>query len=229
LPVFTSHFSAYLVKPDDPPQEFCQTVHCRVEYRNYCGNTVYSKTTKEGTSPSIWACTVCDEPIDFGIGQTPVDMNLIIAQVQRTMEGGDGSANKKPAVDKGTLYNMCCHVSNKTAYAEEEQPAAKGGEAKKDATKANDDDKESPTPAADKNVKNAPRSPSYSYSSSKSEDDTAMPEKDPKDAVKDPSKKSPPKDGTPTAQPVPKEDDSVSKPSSLQNLQKVKNAVEKHG
>ena len=127
------------------------------------------------------------------------------------------------------LYNMCCHVSNKTAYAEEEQPAAKGGEAKKDATKANDDDKESPTPAADKNVKNAPRSPSYSYSSSKSEDDTAMPEKDPKDAVKDPSKKSPPKDGTPTAQPVPKEDDSVSKPPLPQNLQKVKKAVEKHG
>ena len=56
-----------------------------------------------------------------------------------------------------------------------------------------------------------------------------MPEKDPKDAVKDPSKKSPPKDGTPTAQPVPKEDDSVSKPSLPQNLQKVKKAVEKHG
>jgi len=222
--VFTGHFSAYLVKPDDPPQEFCQTVHCRVEYRNYCGNTVYSKTTKEGTSPSIWACTVCDEPIDFGIGQTPVDMNLIIAQVQRTMEGGDGSANKKPAVDKGTLYNMCCLVSNKTAYAEEEQLAAEGVEAKKDATKADDDDKESPTPAAGKNVNNASRSPSYSYSSSASQEDAAMAEKDPKDAVEDP-----PKDGTPKAQPVPKKDDSVSKPFSPQNLQKVKKAVEKHG
>ena len=77
-------------------------------------------------------------------------MNLIIAQVQRTMEGGDGSANENLTVDKGTLYNMRCHVSDKTAYAEEEQPAAKGVEAKKPASKANDDDKESPTPAADR-------------------------------------------------------------------------------
>ena len=143
MPVFTSHFSAYLVKPDDPPQEFSQTVHCRVEYRNYSGNTVYSKTTKEGTSPSIWACTVCDEPIDFGIGQTPVDMNLIIAHVQRTMAGADDSANEKPAVDKGTLYNVCCLVNNKPAYAEEEQLAAEGVEANKDATKGDDDDHES--------------------------------------------------------------------------------------
>ena len=101
--MFTSHFSAYLVKPDDPPQEFFQTVHCRVEYRNYSGNAVYSKNTKEGTSPSIWACTVCNEPIDFGIGQTPVDMNLIIAHVERTMAGADGYAKEKPAVDEGTL------------------------------------------------------------------------------------------------------------------------------
>ena len=156
-------------------------------------------------------------------------MNLIIAQVQRTMEGGDGSANEKPAVDKGTLYNMCCHVSNKTAYAEEEQPAAKGVEAKKDATKANDDDQESPTPAAGKNVNNATRSPSYSHSSSESQDDAAMPEKDPKDAVEDPPKTSPPKDGTPTAQPVPKKDDSASKPPSPEVSQKVKKIVEKHG
>ena len=161
----------------------------------------------------MWACTVCDEPIDFGIGQTPVDMNLIIAQVQRTMEGGDGSANEKPTVDKGTLYNMRCHVSDKTAYAEEEQPAAKGVEAKKPASKANDDDQDSPTPAAGKNVDKAPSSPSYSHSSSESQEDAAMPEKDPEDAVKDPPEKSPPKDGTPTAQPVPKKDDSVSKPS----------------
>ena len=156
-------------------------------------------------------------------------MNLIIAQVQRTMEGGDGSANKKPAVDKGTLYNVCCHVSNKTAYAEEEQPAAEGVEAKKDATKANDDDNESPTPAAVKDVKKTSRSPCYSHSSSESEDDAAMPEKDPKDAVEDPPEKSLPKDGTPTAQPVPKKDDSASKPPSPQNSQKVKKIVEKHG
>ena len=153
-------------------------------------------------------------------------MNLIIAQVQRTMEGGDGSANEKPTVDKGTLYNMRCHVSDKTAYAEEEQPAAKGVEAKKPASSDNDDDKDSPTPAAGKNVDKAPRSPSYSHSSAKSQEDAAMPEKDPEDAVKDPPEKSPPKDGTPKAQPVPKNDDAVSKPRSLQ---KVKKTVDKYG
>ena len=152
-------------------------------------------------------------------------MNLIIAQVQRTMEGGDGSANEKPTVDKGTLYNMRCHVSDKTAYAEEEQPAAKGVEAKKPASKANDDDQDSPTPAAGKNVDKAPSSPSYSHSSAKSQEDAAMPEKDPEDAVKDPPEKSPPKDGTP----VTKNDDSVSKPPSPEVSQKVKKIVEKHG
>ena len=152
-------------------------------------------------------------------------MNLIIAQVQRTMEGGHGSANKKPTVDKGTLYNMRCHVSDKTAYAEEEQPAAKGVEAKKPASSDNDDDQYSPTPAAGKNVDKAPRSPSYSHSSAASQEDAAMPEKDPEDAVKDPPEKSPPKDGTP----VTKNDDSVSKPPSPEVSQKVKKIVEKHG
>ena len=153
-------------------------------------------------------------------------MNLIIAQVQRTMEGGDGSANKKPTVDKGTLYNMRCHVSDKTAYAEEEQPAAKGVEAKKPASSDNDDDKDSPTPAAGKNVDKAPRSPSYSPCLSSSEEDAAMREKDPEDAVQDPPEKSRPKHGTPKAQPVPKNDDAVSKPRSLQ---KVKKTVDKYG
>ena len=156
-------------------------------------------------------------------------MNLIIAQVQRTMEGGDGSANEKPTVDKGTLYNMRCHVSGKTAYAEEEQPAAKGVEAKKPASKANDDNQDSPTPAAGKNVDNASSSSSYSHSSAASQEAAAMPEKDPEDAVKDPPKTSPPKDGTPKAQPVPKKDDSVSKPSSALNLQRLKKTVDKHG
>ena len=53
-----------------------------------------------------------------------------------------------------------------------------------------------------------------------------MPEKDPEDAVKDPPEKSPPKGGTPKAQPVPKNDGAVSKPRSLQ---KVKKTVDKHG
>ena len=156
-------------------------------------------------------------------------MNLIIAQVQRTMEGGHGSANEKPTVDKGTLYNMRCHVSDKTAYAEEEQPAAKGVEAKKPASSDNDDDKDSPTPAAGKNVDKAPRSPSYSHSSAKSQEDAAMPEKDPEDAVKNPPKTSRPKDGTPTAQPMQNKDGSASKPPSLEVSQNVAKIVEKHG
>ena len=156
-------------------------------------------------------------------------MNLIIAQVQRTMEGGDGSANENLTVDKGTLYNMRCHVSDKTAYAEEEQPAAKGGEAKNDATKANDNDNVSPKAAADKNVNNATRSPSYSPCLSGSEDGFPMPEKDPKDAVEDPSKKSPPKDGTPKAEPVPKKADSASKPRSKDSVSKDKEIVDKFG
>ena len=204
-------------------------MHCQVDHRNYVGNTLYNKTTKKRTSPSIWACTVCDEPIDFGIGQTPVDMNLIIAHVQRTMAGGDGSANKKPAVDKGTLYNMCCLVSNKTAYAEEKQTAAKDGEAKKDATNANEGKHESPLPAAGKNVNKTSRSPSYSPCLSSSEDGAAMVEKNLKDAVEDPSKTSPPKDVTPTAQPMPKKDSSASKPPSPEESQNVANIVEKHG
>ena len=124
---------------------------------------------------------------------------------------------------------MCCHVSNKTAYAEEEQLAAKGVEAKKPASSDNDDDKDSPTPASGKNVDKAPKSPSYSPCLSESEDDTTMAEKDPKDAVEDPSKTSPPKDGTPTAQPMPKKADSASKPRSKDSVSKDKEIVDKFG
>ena len=90
---------------------------------------------------------------------------------------------------------------------------------------ANDDDQDSPTPAAGKNVDKAPSSPSYSHSSAKSQEDAAMPEKDPEDAVKDPPEKSPPKDGTP----VTKNDDSVSKPRSKNSVSKENKAVEKYG
>ena len=81
------------------------------------GDTVLTRLPmlKGGTS---------DEPIDFGIGQTPVDINLIIAHVERTMSGAAGPMKEKPDVDEGTLYNVGCHVSNKTAYEEEEQVAA---------------------------------------------------------------------------------------------------------
>ena len=78
-------------------------------------------------------------------------------------------------------------------------------------------------------VKQTSGSPSYSPCLSSSEDGAAMAEKDPKDAVEDPSKTSPPKDGTPKAQPVPKKDSSASKPPSPEVSQKVKKTVEKHG
>ena len=152
-------------------------------------------------------------------------MNLIIAQVQRTMEGGDGSANTKPTVDEGTLYNMRCHVSDKTACAEQEELAAKGVEAKKPASKDNDDGQHSPTPAVDKNVDKAPSSPSYSHSPTKSQEAAAMPEKDPEDAVKDPGKTPPPNDDTP----VPKKADSASKPRSKDSVSEDKNIVDEFG
>ena len=41
--------------------------------------------------------------MDIGIGQTPVDMNLKISHVERTMAGADGPAEEKVAVDEGTL------------------------------------------------------------------------------------------------------------------------------
>ena len=124
---------------------------------------------------------------------------------------------------------MCCHVSNKTAYAEEEQLAAEGVEAKKDATKGNDDDNVSPKAAVVKDVDTTSGSPSYSHSSSGSEDDATMPEKDLKEPVKDIPETSLAKDGTPTAQPMPKKDDSASKPPSSEVSQSVAKIVEEHG
>ena len=41
--------------------------------------------------------------MDFGVGQTPVDINLKIAHVERTMAGAAGPAEEKPAVETGTL------------------------------------------------------------------------------------------------------------------------------
>jgi hypothetical protein len=41
--------------------------------------------------------------MDFGIGQTPVDMNIKIAHVERTMAGAAGPAEVKGAVEEGTL------------------------------------------------------------------------------------------------------------------------------
>ena len=124
---------------------------------------------------------------------------------------------------------MCCLVSNKTAYAEEEQLAAEGVEAKKDATDGDDDKHESSLPAADKDVKKASVSPCYSQSRSSSEYVPSMLLKDLKHAVKDTPETSLAKDGTPTAQPMPKKDDSASKPHSPEVSQSVAKIVEEHG
>ena len=137
--------------------------------------------------------------------------------------------NKKPAVNKGTLYNMCCLVSNKTVYAEEEQPAVEGVEAKKDATDGDDDNHESSLPAADKDVKQTSGSLSYSHSSLGSADVPPMPKKDPKEPLKDNPETSLAKDSTPMVQPMQNKDGSVSKPPSPEVSQKVKKIVEKHG
>ena len=56
-----------------------------------------------------------------------------------------------------------------------------------------------------------------------------MPEKDLKEPIEGTPETSLAKDGTPTAQPVPKEDDPASKAPLAQKLQKVKNIVDKHG
>jgi len=41
--------------------------------------------------------------MDFGIGQTPVDMNFKIAHVERTMAGAAAPAEDKHAVEEGFL------------------------------------------------------------------------------------------------------------------------------
>jgi len=41
--------------------------------------------------------------MDFGVGQTPVDINLKIAHVERTMAGEGAAAEEKAAVESGSL------------------------------------------------------------------------------------------------------------------------------
>ena len=84
-------------------------------------------------------------------------------------------------------------------------------------------------PAAGKNVNKTSGSPSYSPCLSSSEDGATMVGKKLKDAVEDPSKTSPPKDGTPTAQPMPKKASSASKAPSPEVSQTVAQIVDKHG
>ena len=102
-------------------------------------------------------------------------------------------------------------------------------EPENDAKKGNDDDKVSPTSGEVEDVEKKPRSPSYSHSSSASEDEGKLVEKLPKEPVKDTAEKSLPKAGTTTPQPVQKKAGSPSQPPSSQNLQKVTKTVEKYG
>ena len=124
---------------------------------------------------------------------------------------------------------MCCHVSNRTAYAENVQVAAEGVEAKNDAKKGNDDGNVSSTPAEVKDVDKTSGSPCYSPSPAGSEDDATMLEESPKEPVKDTADKSLPKDGTTTAQPVQKKAGSASQPPSPHMSQNVDEIVQKHG
>ena len=124
---------------------------------------------------------------------------------------------------------MCCHVSNKTAYAEKVQVAAEGVEAKNDEAKANDDDNVSPTSGQVDGVEKKSSSSSYSHSRSGSEDVATMLVKSLKDPVEDTPEKSLAKDGTPTAQPMQKKGGSASKPPSPEVSQSVAKSVDKHG
>ena len=56
--------------------------------------------------------------MDFGVGPTRVDINIKIAPVERTMAGEEAAAAAQAPDEPGFLYNVHCHMSNKTAYAE---------------------------------------------------------------------------------------------------------------
>ena len=124
---------------------------------------------------------------------------------------------------------MCCHVSNKTAYAEEVQVGAESMQPENNATNAKHDDKVSPTPGQVEGVEKKGRSPSYFPSPAASEDEGKLLEKPPKKPFKDTAEKSLTKAGTNTVQPVEKKDGSPSQSPSPQKSQKVDKTVKKHG
>ena len=123
-------------------------------------------------------------PMDFGVGQTPVDINLKIAHVERTMAGEGAAAEEKAAVESGSLWNVCRRISNKTAYAEEVQVAAERVEtppvAEKHAKKANDGGNVSGTSGSVKVVEKKKGNESYSVTPAESEDEEEILEDPPK-------------------------------------------------
>ena len=62
--------------------------------------------------------------MDFGVGQTPVDVNIKIACVERTMAGEEAAAAAQAPDEPGFLYNVHWHMPKKSAFAEEVQTAA---------------------------------------------------------------------------------------------------------
>ena len=115
---------------------------------------------------------------------------------------------------------MCCHVSNKTAHAEVEQVAAESTEQENDAKKGNDDDKVSPPSGLVEGVEKKGRSPSYSHSSSRSDEEDEIDEQPTKKPVEDTHEKSPTKAVINTVKPVKKKDGSPSRSPSPPKSQK---------
>ena len=66
--------------------------------------------------------------MDFGVGPTRVDINLKIATVERTMEAEEAATKDQAAEEPGILYNVRCHMPNKTTFAEKVQVAAEAAE-----------------------------------------------------------------------------------------------------
>ena len=119
---------------------------------------------------------------------------------------------------------MCCHVSNKTAYAEEVQLRAESMEPENNATNAKHDDNVPATSGLVKGVEKKRGSPSYSHSSARSEDEDEIYEEPPKKTVEEPPKKSPTNAVTNTVKPVEKKDGSPSyspSPPKSQDGEKV--------
>ena len=105
---------------------------------------------------------------------------------------------------------MCCHVSNKTAYAEEQQIPAESMEQENDAEKGNDNVNVSPPSGLVEGVEKKGRSPSYSHSSSRSDEEDKIDEQPTKKTVEDTPEKSPTKAVINTMKPVKKKDGSPS-------------------
>ena len=125
---------------------------------------------------------------------------------------------------------MCCHVSNKPAYAEEEQVAVESMEQENDAKKGNDDDKVSPPSGLVEGVEKKGRSPSYSHSSSRSDEEVEIDEQPLKKTVEDAPEKSPTKAVINTVKPVKKKDGSSShfpSPPKSQEGEKILKQPEK--